>query len=89
MSDEPYQDRDWRGYIWWCGDEWCDCTMPIIEKVKPLSAFGRFVRRETVWKGTFHSGASADESREQERELEDAWSRRESLSLATQETDPE
>lgn len=40
--------------IWWCGDEYCDCTKPVIERITPnLQAGHPWVHRETVWEGRF------------------------------------
>lgn len=40
--------------IWWCGDEACDCTEPMIERIKPnLEAGYPWIHRETVWEGEF------------------------------------
>ena len=59
-------------YIWWCGDDWCDCTQPVVENVQPNLKGGipGVVTRERVWSGTFHSAASAEESKKQRHELE-------------------
>lgn len=40
-----------RAYVWWCGDEVCDCYQARIEHLRPNPAGGWF--RETVWKGAF------------------------------------
>jgi hypothetical protein len=40
-------------YVWWCGDEECDCTQPRIELVHGV--MGR-VDRDPLWVGTFRSG---------------------------------
>lgn len=56
--------------MWWCGDEVCNCTQPQIELRKPNHEAGYpWVRIVGLWKGTFHSEASYEESREQRAEL--------------------
>lgn len=52
-------------HVWWCGDEWCDCTQAQIERVGPNRTAGPpFVIRESVWEGEFYTdgeqGAEAD-----------------------------
>lgn len=61
-------------YMWWCGDG-CDCTQPVVEDVYRNALDSRFIIREPVWKGTFHSEASVEERAEQERELAEARER--------------
>lgn len=61
------------GYIWWCGDEQCDCTQPVIERVSPNLRAGRlWIHRESVWQGSFHSQVEPAESVQQRRELWEA-----------------
>jgi hypothetical protein len=58
--------------IWWCGDEWCDCTEPRIELITPG-------RTKMVWQGTSMAdtcGASALERLAQYVELRDACERK-------------
>jgi predicted DNA-binding protein (UPF0278 family) len=56
--------------IWWCGDDECDCTQPQIDRVTPnLSEGYPWIRRETVWRGTFHSKPDADQALAQRAEL--------------------
>ena len=48
------------GYVvarmWHCGDEYCNCLEPRIEQVSPNREAGYpWVRRETLWTGTFVS----------------------------------
>ncbi len=53
--------REWmagrtRAYVWWCGDEVCDCVMPVIERLTPNTKAGfPWVHVERVWEGTFVS----------------------------------
>jgi hypothetical protein len=40
--------------IWWCGDDECDCTQPVIERITPnLEAGHPWIRREVLWTGEF------------------------------------
>ena len=40
--------------MWYCGDDYCDCTQPVIERITPNHAAGYpWIRRETLWSGTF------------------------------------
>lgn len=44
------------GLIWWCGDYECDCIQPQILRISPNREAGYpWVRRETLWEGTFVS----------------------------------
>jgi len=43
--------------IWWCGDEVCDCTQPVIELVVPDREAGHpRIRRAELWTGKFLTG---------------------------------
>jgi hypothetical protein len=61
-------------YLWWCGDEICDCTQPtadvIVPKIYPNIA------REVIWQGTFHSESGGrlepEEYEQREKELKAA-----------------
>ena len=40
--------------IWWCGDDYCDCTKPLIERITPNREAGYpWIRREALWSGKF------------------------------------
>jgi hypothetical protein len=40
--------------LWWCGDDWCDCTKPQIVRITPNTDAGYpCVRRELIWEGEF------------------------------------
>ena len=42
------------GFVWWCGDEWCDCYQPqIAMRNLPRYPGGIGV---VVWGGTFRTG---------------------------------
>jgi hypothetical protein len=44
------------GRIWWCGDESCDCTQALIERITPnLNAGLPWIRRENLWSGRFYT----------------------------------
>ena len=46
-------------HIWWCGDDECDCIQPVIERITPNREAGYpWIRRETIWAGTFVSRGS-------------------------------
>lgn len=70
MSDERER---WRtsevvAYVWWCGDEQCDCTEPVIVRVTPnLEAGYPWVRREALWTGQFLSSTFEYSAEERER----------------------
>lgn len=54
--------------IWWCGDEWCDCTQPVIERITPNREVGYpWIRRETLWSGKFLSCTSEHTEEERDR----------------------
>lgn len=43
-----------RARLWYCGDDHCDCTEPIIERVTPNLRLGYpAVHREALWVGRF------------------------------------
>ncbi len=73
---------EWRAtwlqvYIWWCGDEHCDCTQPVVERVTPnIEAWYPWIHRERLWEGTFMSsngyGLEVDEQELRDRELDEA-----------------
>jgi hypothetical protein len=49
--------RRWRtirveARIWWCNDEECYCTQPVIERITPNEQAGYpWIRREVLWSG--------------------------------------
>ena len=53
MSDKKYPLLVAR--MWWCEDEVCDCTQPIIERVSQNPIDPRFFTRERLWEGQFIS----------------------------------
>jgi hypothetical protein len=55
------------GYVWWCGDEWCDCTQAQIERVVPNPNWPGTVLRTVIWSGTFYSGGEAGATTELNR----------------------
>jgi len=44
------------GQIWHCGDEECDCSQAVIERISPNTDAGYpWIRRERLWEGKFYS----------------------------------
>ena len=44
------------GYVWYCGDEWCDCSEPRINSYKPGDFNGPLMLNpKRVWSGTFQT----------------------------------
>lgn len=41
--------------VWWCGDEYCDCTQAQIQHWVRNQNDTRFVPGTTLWWGTFHT----------------------------------
>jgi hypothetical protein len=63
LSTHKGQYIDTIAEVWWCDDEWCDCTRAqIVERYQNLRCPG-FVVRIGIWEGPFHSDgeAGADE----------------------------
>lgn len=56
-----------QGRVWWCEDEWCDCTQAKIERIEGA---GPYVYT-TLWEGEFHTdgetGARTELNREAQR----------------------
>jgi hypothetical protein len=44
-----------QAYIWWCGDDDCDCVQPVVDRVEPSPTDRRFWKRTNIWEGTFVS----------------------------------
>lgn len=68
-----------KAFMWYCGDEFCECSQPVIEKFTWRSdELGRrkLIKRERLWEGTFHSEAELEEREEQHRELAAECARR-------------
>ena len=67
---EEWQSEWLVAHTWWCGDEECDCTQPLIERVAPNLSFGYpLTRRERLWEGDFVSEADPQERAAQESQL--------------------
>lgn len=47
--------------MWWCEDEVCDCTQPIIERSAPNPADPRFYVHQRLWEGEFMSGGAVEQ----------------------------
>lgn len=49
------------GYVWWCGDEWCNCSQAKITLRRKMDQIA-FYENKDVWLGVFHSdGEGLDE----------------------------
>lgn len=65
-----WEDTYEESYIWYCGDEICDCYQPVIEEVSPNRKAGHpWVKRRRVWEGTFFSRPHLEEHKEMAEEL--------------------
>lgn len=71
MSDETKAGIDrWRStrilsYIWFCGDNACYCTQPVVERITPnLLAGYPWIKHERLWEGEFTSGQYENRSHE-------------------------
>lgn len=54
--------------VWWCGDDYCDCTKPLIERITPNHKGGYpWVHREAVWEGEFLTDTYSYDWEERER----------------------
>lgn len=59
-----------QAHLWYCGDQECDCTHPVIERITPnVDAGYPWIRRETLWEGTFLSN-TWEYSTEEREELQ-------------------
>ena len=66
-----------RAYQWYCGDEWCDCHQPVIERCGPNTDAGYpWLRITRLWEGTFHSEPNGDERKQMRLELASELRRR-------------
>jgi hypothetical protein len=53
--------------MWWCGDDYCDCTQPVIERITPNHQAGYpWVHRERVWEGEFLTSTEQYSAEERE-----------------------
>ena len=56
MTPEEWESGYVVALVWYCGDDDCACYQPLIEQVSPNHKVGYpWVRRETLWSGTFVS----------------------------------
>jgi hypothetical protein len=63
-------------YIWWCGDEACDCYRPIVERLWPNEQSGfPWIRRERVWEGEFVTSPELGDMERLKKELDEAATR--------------
>jgi hypothetical protein len=42
-------------YVWWCGDDCCDCTQAVIVERYKNAKDPRFFVSVGVWEGEFHT----------------------------------
>jgi hypothetical protein len=64
--------------MWGCDDEVCDCHQPMVELLTPNTNAGAgrpWIRRTTLWAGTFVSGPDAGEWNSLHAELAEAATR--------------
>lgn len=47
-------------YVWWCGDESCNCTQAVVEDVRPNPRHPCYVIREHVAAGPFYIDGEGD-----------------------------
>lgn len=60
---EEWQTEWIQAYIWWCGDEHCDCSEPHIDHVTPNRKAGYpWINRKNLWAGTFETDGEGRES---------------------------
>ena len=67
------------GFMWYCGDEVCECSQPRIEQRSYREddlGRRRYCGSQTLWEGQFRSQAEADERADQLRELAEECDRR-------------
>jgi hypothetical protein len=43
------------GFVWGCGDDYCRCEEAQVQKIYRDKTDGRFIIRETIWSGEFHT----------------------------------
>jgi len=43
------------GYVWYCGDDWCDCSEPVIAEVYANRLVPRAIIPIAIWQGTFRT----------------------------------
>ena len=56
-------------YVWWCGDDVCDCTQAQIVRRRPNETDPRFQRIDLLWKGTFFSDGESGANEELQRAI--------------------
>lgn len=40
-------------YVWWCGDEYCDCTQAQIVHIIERNQYGGWRESRVIWNGTY------------------------------------
>jgi hypothetical protein len=56
-------------YVWYCGDEECDCHQPVAERVYWHALVRGAQWRVRVWEGAYHSQPTAAEMREMNEDI--------------------
>jgi hypothetical protein len=59
-------------YVWYCGDDWCNCSEAVLEEITPNPRVGLpWIERRRLWEGEFRTdgeqGATTDLNREAAR----------------------
>ena len=54
--------------IWHCGDDFCNCCLPMIERITPAKKWP-LIKRERLWEGSLHSQPEPAEWKKQLAEL--------------------
>jgi hypothetical protein len=63
------------GQVWWCGDDWCDCSQAQIVARFSNIIDPRFLVLRTLWQGEFHTDGetgAGEELSAKRSELQDA-----------------
>ena len=64
MTDEAdlWNQERLQAYIWWCGDDQCNCQQAQIRGVKPNHEAGYpWIKPVTIWTGTFFTDGEGGE----------------------------
>ena len=72
MGKEDWEKTWVQVYMWHCGDDYCSCTQPVVERITPniLAGFP-WIKRERLWEGAFHSEADSEDRKQQEESLKE------------------
>lgn len=73
MTREEWETERVLAHMWWCGDEYCNCFLPIIERITPNHVLGfPCIKREFIWEGSFISQPSTEDYAQMAEELRQA-----------------